>query len=231
MTTLLTQDVVPPSQYYLFTSSSNTSRRSIVIAGTVYGKYTVIDGERYIQRGKWRYRACLVRCVCGVERVVANMNLRSGNSGSCGCNRYDRKPDSNWQVLLAQLRNRARRGGRLCNLNLEQLKFISQMDCAYCGAAPCNRFHRLITVYVEGKAKRVNDDSNPMFYSGIDRVDSCGDYVAGNILPCCFFCNRAKDDWPLSEFLERLTRFGSTLQVAPLIAFAENLAARLEKLK
>jgi len=230
MTNLRIQDVVPPSQYYLFPSSSK-SRRSIILKGTPYGKYTVIDGERYIQVGKHLYRACLVRCICGTEREVANMNLKSGNSGSCGCNRYDRKPNSEWMVLFAQLKNRARRGGRLCKLNLKQFKFISKMDCSYCGAAPCNRFHRLITVYVDGKAKRISDNSNPMFYSGIDRVDSSGDYVAGNILPCCFFCNRAKDDWPLVEFLERLKRFGSTLEITPILLLAETVAAHLEKIK
>jgi hypothetical protein len=41
----------------------------------------------------------------------------------------------------------------------------------------------------------------PLKYNGIDQVVPCVGYRPGNVLPCCFFCNRAKGNVSLKEFL------------------------------
>jgi hypothetical protein len=155
------------------------------------------------------------------------MALKSGNSGSCGCSRFDRKHNSDWVALFSQLNNRARQYQRPCELNLGQFIFISGLPCAYCGVKPSNRYHRTMTVDVDGERKRVFDESSPLLYSGIDRVDSSKGYYPGNVLPCCGFCNRAKDDWTVKEFFERLARLGCQLLEADVRSLAELIGQQL----
>jgi hypothetical protein len=182
--------------------------RTQIPLGTRFGLYVVIENERIVEHGGVTFRACLVRCRCSVERLVAYMNLKSGNSGSCGCSRFDRKDGTEWRTLLCQLKNRARQYRRSCKLNLEQFVFISQLPCAYCKIEPYNQFFRRVTRDVDGERKRVGDENAVLLYSGIDRVNSSKGYFPGNVLPCCQFCNRAKDDWTVAEFIQRLQRFG-----------------------
>lgn len=47
-------------------------------------------------------------------------------------------------------------------------------------------------------------------YNGLDRVDSNLGYVAGNVVPCCRWCNQAKSSRPVGEFLTWLRLFGCT---------------------
>lgn len=43
--------------------------------------------------------------------------------------------------------------------------------------------------------------SPPHPLNGIDRVDNDAGYTAGNCVPCCKLCNRAKADLPIEDFL------------------------------
>lgn len=196
-------------------------KKKIVPLGHRFGRYTVVENERYVIHGRSRLRACLVRCDCGVERTVANMNLWSENSGSCGCGRFGAKVvDREWKVLYSQLKSRSNDLGRPFELTLSQFITIAKLPCAYCKIAPYNKFHLRRTI----EGVRQCDFSNPLVYSGIDRVDSSGGYVAGNVVPCCAFCNRAKDDWTVGEFISRLHRYGSCdLQEADIVRLAASL--------
>lgn len=40
---------------------------------------------------------------------------------------------------------------------------------------------------------------------GIDRIVSETGYIPGNVVSCCCWCNRAKNKWPVSVFIERCT--------------------------
>jgi hypothetical protein len=58
-----------------------------VIPGAVFGRLTVVE-ESPKRQGE---RAVLVRCFCGIEKVVRFSNLRSGNSLTCGCKQHPPK--------------------------------------------------------------------------------------------------------------------------------------------
>jgi len=54
--------------------------------GTRFTRWVVIaEAARYVAPNGRKNRAWLCRCDCGVERVVTQMRLRSGDSKSCGC--------------------------------------------------------------------------------------------------------------------------------------------------
>lgn len=63
----------------------------------------------------------------------------------------------------------------------EALKYFKS-ECFYCLAPPSNCFRY-------GKQA-------PFYYTGIDRYNNNVDYIEGNCVPACKYCNRAKLDMP-----------------------------------
>jgi len=87
-------------------------------------------------------------------------------------------------------------------LTFEEFQFIAQLDCSYCGKKPTKVYQLRFT----RKGKFRTDPSVKIRSSGIDRIDSSGDYVRGNVLPCCWPCNRMKSALPLGMFLDLVAR-------------------------
>jgi hypothetical protein len=79
------------------------ARKSLPLkVGDVFGRLTVLERVPNNARGDVRW-AC--RCVCGTERVVAQNNLRNGNTTSCGCYHKER--------LKVQTKTHGQKGTRL----------------------------------------------------------------------------------------------------------------------
>ena len=79
-------------------------------------------------------------------------------------------------------------------LNDEQIVTILKSDCAYCGAPPSNT--RLDPSHKGRK--------QPFIYSGIDRVKNEQGYVPGNVVACCFNCNRSKGEMSYADWIAHL---------------------------
>lgn len=63
-------------------------RPALDLTDQTFGHWTVL----YKVESRGTHSRWLCRCVCGVERVVDQGNLRQGLSRSCGCRAYaDRK--------------------------------------------------------------------------------------------------------------------------------------------
>jgi hypothetical protein len=77
-------------------------------------------------------------------------------------------------------------------LSLAQVKYLGLLPCFYCGLVGSN---------TTKPPKRSRADRVSLKYNGIDQVVPRIGYHPGNVLPCCFFCNRAKGKVPLEEFL------------------------------
>jgi hypothetical protein len=89
------------------------------------------------------------------------------------------------------------------HLTLPQVKFVSQMPCAYCGKEPSNLFRRK---YKADDGKHGYGPEMEIRYSGIDRVDATKGYIHGNVVPCCWECNKIKSALTLDEFLGLIER-------------------------
>jgi hypothetical protein len=98
------------------------------------------------------------------------------------------------------------------------------MPCAYCGVEYSNILYRTKRVMRGGKEVRAITDEVRIKFSGIDRIDPLKGYHIGNAVPCCKFCNFAKMDSTLAEFLERIARFGSQLTEGDVYATAEKIS-------
>lgn len=88
--------------------------------------------------------------------------------------RYRRDPA---KYKVRQVRGNARQRGLSIGLTDERIVELSSQDCSYCGA-PAGAL-----------------------LNGIDRVDNRIGYEEGNVVPCCFVCNRAKQDAGREEFI------------------------------
>jgi hypothetical protein len=95
---------------------------------------------------------------------------------------------------LLQYKFKALAKGRAWELTREQFIALIEGDCFYCGAPPSM------------KAKASNGSPVYILRNGIDRLNNCGGYIQGNVVPCCSTCNMAKRDMSPSQFIDWASR-------------------------
>ena len=180
--------------------------------GRRYGKLVVIrrvedrpttrlrkNGRPYASEVQW---LCL--CDCGNETVVTAGALRAKYTRSCGCARREPRPNYRQKAFESGLaarntvfrayRREAQKRGLAWELTDEQFDRLTSEDCHYCGCPPSQ---------VKPGLGRHSSD---FIYNGIDRMDNRLGYFAGNVVPCCYFCNHAKRDLPYDEFITWIAR-------------------------
>lgn len=163
-----------------------------------YGRL-IVRAEARSRRGSTgvlhRYVRC--ECDCGQTIVRSLRSVLAGRARSCGCLHREwlaRRRDgivegrTGCRAAHEQYRSRAKRRGWDFEISLDRFRELTGRNCVYCDAAPANA---------------CSDEYGPgkFTYSGIDRVDPLRGYVEGNVVPCCFPCNRAKREQPLGVFL------------------------------
>lgn len=176
--------------------------RLIDIEGEKFGKITVIEKSHKRSTNGQIFWKCV--CECGNKNEVVGFALRYGRAKSCGkCPRepYNKNPDRQkviWNKLYTYLKQRSKRYGKI-DINYEKFKEISILPCTYCGLdysnlakdnAKGNRFHSDIIVR----------------FNGLDRIDSTKGYTNDNVVPCCKYCNVAKNDLTTKEYRDFIKR-------------------------
>jgi hypothetical protein len=178
----------------------------MILIGEVFGKWTVVENDWYISSKKYTDRACLVSCQCGIQKVISYRSLRARTSSSCLSCRP--KPERSIETVWTCLYNIYRQRGVVCkrdfHLTLPALKIVSLLPCSYCGREPSNLFRRKYKI--DGKYAFDPAPGMTLRYSGLDRIDSEKGYVHGNVVPCCWECNKIKSALPLDVFLALIAR-------------------------
>lgn len=173
--------------------------------GNVYGRLRVlrrdpVRREKEGTPGKNAFWIC--KCACGTEVTVRGRQLRSGLAQSCGCLRRERLKERNSLPFGVSAKNRAvavmkanaRNRDIPWNLTDEQVLWLSQQPCNYCGDQP----------------KQTSKGRNGNFvYNGLDRVDNAASYELANIVPCCIICNNAKRALSVAEFFDWVKRLAA----------------------
>ena len=167
-----------------------------VKVGDVYTRFTVIE-EPFSKRSTSgrceRFVKC--RCSCGTIKVVSLNPLRMKNTMSCGClntERASRKrlsdSDRVKNSLVQEYKHSAKQRRLVYELS-ENFLFVSvKSNCHYCGKPP-NKSHRKCDTFL---------------YNGLDRVDNSIGYIASNVVPCCYTCNKMKGVLTKEDFMEHL---------------------------
>ena len=192
-------------QVGVYRRPNNTQLQAPLIPlGTTFGFWTVIENDLYKSSKKYTESVCRVSCRCGSKSVIASRKLRAGRAIRCfRCRpRPKRKPATLWNLLFNIYLQRARVTGREFHLSLPQLKFVSLLPCVYCGKEPDN----LLRMKYSFDGVRDYSPEMDIHYSGLDRIDSEKGYIHGNVVPCCWECNKIKSALPLDVFLALIAR-------------------------
>ena len=83
----------------------------------------------------------------------------------------------------------ARIRGHVFEIDYNRFVELTSQNCVYCHAPP---------------RKTVHTRGHEFNYNGIDRMDNDEGYTEENIVPCCFICNKAKNNMTHQEFIDYL---------------------------
>jgi hypothetical protein len=192
---------------------SRLAARHIDLKALQFGRYTVIE---LCPESRNSGRVWLCECSCGTRKKLTTGTILYSARGhnktkiphSCGCGKAEallgKQPgttkalgESAFNMFCLGYKHSARARKLSFTITNEDIKFISSLDCFYCGSPPRNIFG----------PKRANGG---YLQNGIDRVDNTKGYDLENCVPCCKQCNYAKRDQTTEEFyawISRLTRF------------------------
>lgn len=159
--------------------------------GESFGKLTIID---FIKPANYPFYLCVCKCKCGNLTNVTYTNLKNGSSTSCGCNKGKHIRGNAKLRLFNHYKMKAKRRGKGFDLTFNQFISIVEKNCHYCNFPPSTKL----------QSWSIFRESDYIIYSGVDRRDSSKGYELDNCVPCCEFCNRAKNDRTEEEFLNWL---------------------------
>lgn len=182
------------------------------LIGQNFGRLTVV-AYAYTKNQK-RYWCCI--CSCGSKRevLVSTGSLRTGNTQSCGClnkeviqhkNRKHTREESSYLSLYCTHTHKCH-NDKYGYLDYKTWKSIVSQPCAGCGKSPLLKKSKC------GDYVAVN---------GIDRIDSKIGYISGNIQPFCKWCNIAKSDKSMEEFIINCTRVAQFHKTIPTTSTQE----------
>jgi hypothetical protein len=104
-------------------------------------------------------------------------------------------PRAYWNIV----RHAARKRAIPFELEIEEFVCLVQMDCFFCGVPP----YTLVSTRI---GRRVLDEARNFLTHALDRIDNDEGYVRGNVVPCCWSCNKVKNTMTVGELLCHLPR-------------------------
>lgn len=163
--------------------------------GATFGKWTVLSNK--IIRNKQLKLS--VQCECGVQQDVIISRLLNGSSKGCKTCTRAGSAHYKWQgvgklsaSVLYGIEQNAKRKNRKVDLSLEYLwkLFLQQNEkCALSGIQ--------LDAWISNNKKQGRRMS-----ASLDRIDSNGDYVEGNVQWVHKDINKLKTDFSQNRFLE-----------------------------
>lgn len=197
---------------YCSQQCANSVSRNIKkdIIGQFFNRLTVLEYIGSKQRSNkynklLRVYKCL--CACGTICEKFGVDLRAGNSQSCGCFRQEIQikihvgkisPQRNPKGAQQQTAKGVWKDLYHDGISFDDFFKISQLPCNYCGVSPSNHTNKI-------SKKSCNKewyDQGWWDYNGLDRIDSLKDHAIENVVPSCWRCNKAKGTMTLDEFKE-----------------------------
>ena len=157
---------------------------TITEIGKTIGNWTILSAPP-----AERARYFIARCSCGIEKKVLRRSIRKGTSKSCGCSRsnlpYGTAAKNNVYKIY---KNNAKTRNLDFSLIGEYFFDLIVKPCFYCGDKLSNTQQ---SIHSTGSFR----------YTGLDRVDNAQGYIVGNVVSCCFKCNKAKSIFTSEDFL------------------------------
>ncbi len=99
--------------------------------------------------------------------------------------------EANFRQYFVSSKRAAKKRRLSFSLTSERFREITSSPCHFCGYPPSRAYQHNL--------KRLR--GAPYMCHGIDRFDNKRGYEEGNVVPCCWICNRAKGSLTVEEFL------------------------------
>lgn len=167
-----------------------------------FGRLTVIAHAENIKRDT----AWICKCDCGKTKIIKTKYLRGGGSKSCGCLMIDMAKELNKQKKeKRKFEPYISSARRVWSKNYKELSFddffkLSQQNCFYCGSEPSNRFN----IHKQRASSAITKLNGTFVYNGLDRIDSSKKHSVDNVVPCCKYCNYAKRDQNINDYIKHI---------------------------
>ena len=130
---------------------------------------------------------------CGC--IQSKINMRVAGSGR----RTAEGTRVEINTLISIYKSNARKRGISFDLTYAQFETLVDGECYFCGDTGGNTLR-----------KRGYDDYS---YTGIDRVDNSVGYTPSNCISCCSWCNRAKNNGTLANFVDKCKKITSRIEM------------------
>lgn len=148
----------------------------------------------------------LCKCLyknCGQTKIICRNDLK--DTYSCGC--FGKEAKSHDNILGAKIASAKNIYSNKYNkdgLSFEEFYQLSQKQCYYCGLqselSNCYNRHTENIKWTSDFAI-----TNGHFkYNGLDRVDNTKGHMVDNLVPCCWICNRYKNNLNQFEFYQQI---------------------------
>lgn len=160
------------------------------LTGQRFGKKLVVGFSHIEERpGSKTFKSFWkVKCDCGREKVIERHSLIYSGDG-CGCVRLSSitKHGETWlREAVSTSRYSAGQRGLSWNIDQETFRRLCMLPCTYCHYFPP-------PLPGSGMKRRARN--------GLDRVDNNLGYEPDNVVPCCRFCNTARRNATVEDFL------------------------------
>ena|ERR1700678_1887749 len=159
------------------------------------------------------------RCDCGNLTTCAPNIARIGHKKSCGCwinyqsSSEGGKLSRKYEPIISSART-VWKWYKDIQIDFDDFYRLSQEDCFYCGRLPFKTFNiadKKPTKSRPGKASEHAKTNGTFTYNGLDCIDNTLGHVLGNLVPCCWQCNRMKGSKTLEEFGTHIMLMGRFL--------------------
>jgi len=171
--------------------------------GMRFGNYTILKFHSKSDTrklGMWESK-----CDCG--NIVFKRTAAFTTEKTIKCQRCSNKENTQTNIkpnkqscknkICAHTRNAARCRGLVFELTDAEILHLTSLPCFYCDSP-----HSNLT-----RTKR----GDCIQHNGLDRVDNNKGYTIDNVVPCCRYCNFAKMDTDLKEWIFRIERIYNNL--------------------
>ena len=103
------------------------------------------------------------------------------------------KGESSFNWLFGNYKRKAKKRKIKFNLTKNQFRKLTQGNCYYCNKKP---------FLYHGDKKR----NEKFLYNGVDRTNNDKGYFINNCTSCCRYCNQAKRQFSVKEFLNLIEK-------------------------
>jgi hypothetical protein len=184
-----------------------SKERHLKLVGMMFGRLIITGLNHYDIKRREPWFNC--QCKCGNNIEVRRSSLMSGATKSCGCLQvenakklqikpfgYSTKMET-WGAFKKSASSREYKN----DLTFEQWHYLTQQPCFYCGQLPSNN-------------KKSDFNNGDFIYNGIDRLKNDKGYVIGNVVTCCWKCNKMKLDLNDDKFIEQIKKIHSNMKLS-----------------